>query len=40
MDQVHTVLTVLKVVRSVTAEAYREGNAVVNHTMVEIRDVE
>lgn len=38
-DQVHTVLKVLQVVRSVTAETYREGNATVDHSMVEIRDV-
>ena len=39
MDQVHTVLNVLQVVRSATAETYRDGNAVVNHSMVEIRDL-
>lgn len=39
MDQVRTVLKVLQVIRSATAETYREGNATVDHTMVEIRDI-
>jgi hypothetical protein len=38
-DQVHTVLTVLKVLRTVTSEGYVEDGAVVTHTLMEIRDV-
>jgi hypothetical protein len=38
-DQVHTALEVLKVMRSITGETYFEDNALVTHTLVEIRDV-
>jgi len=37
--QVHTVLEVLKVLRYVTSEDYFEDGALVNHTLVEIRDI-
>ncbi len=39
-DQVHTVLEVLKVVRTITGEAYFEDGVLVRHTLVEIRDVD
>ena len=39
VDQVHTVLEVLKVLRTVTSETYVEGDVLVTHTLVEIRDV-
>ena len=38
--QVGTVLEVLKVLRSITSESYVEDDALVTHTLVEIRDVE
>jgi hypothetical protein len=40
LDQVHVVLHVLKVFRSVTAEVYQQGKATVTHAHVEIRDIE
>ena len=40
MDQVHTVLKALKVIRAVTVQGYREDNAMVHHTLVEIRDID
>jgi len=40
VSQVHTVLEVLKVLRCVTSEDYFEDGALVNHTLVEIRDIE
>lgn len=40
MDQVRTVLKVLKVLRAVTVETRIEGDAVVTHSLVEIRDIE
>jgi hypothetical protein len=39
-EQVHTVLEVLKVLRRVTSESYFEGDALVTHSLLEIRDVE
>ncbi len=39
-DQVHILLDVLKVVRSVTNETYLENDVLVNHTLLEIHDVE
>ena len=39
LDQVHTVLDVLKVVRNVTVQTYMEGDALVSHAEIEIRDV-
>ncbi len=39
VEQVHTAVEVLKTVRSVTSESYAEGEALVNHTQLEIRDV-
>lgn len=38
-SQVHTVLEVLKVLRSVTSESYFEDGALVTHTLTRIRDV-
>jgi hypothetical protein len=40
LDQVHMVLQVLKTLRQVTQETYLEGNALVTHVLVEIRDIE
>jgi hypothetical protein len=40
VDQVHTVVDVLKTLRSVTNETYLEDGALVNHTLVEVRDLE
>ena len=40
LDQVHVVIRVLKVCRSVTAEVYQQGKATVTHAHVEIHDVE
>ena len=40
LGQVHTVLDVLKVFRTVTTQTYVEGDAMVNHAEVEIRDVD
>ena len=37
--QVHTVLDVLKVLRTVTSERYIEDGVMVGHTLVEIRDI-
>jgi len=39
LEQVHTAMEVLKTVRSITSESYTEGEAMVNHTQIEIRDV-
>jgi hypothetical protein len=39
MQQVHTVLEVLKVLRTVTVESYAEGDALVSHAITEIHDV-
>ncbi len=39
-EQVHTVLEVLKVIRTITSEAYFDGDVLVQHTLVEIRDIE
>jgi hypothetical protein len=39
LDQVHTVLEVLQVLRTITTEGYFEGPALVSHTLVEYRDV-
>jgi hypothetical protein len=38
-QQVHTGLEVLKALRSITSERYMEGEALVNHTLMEIHDV-
>lgn len=38
-QQVHTLLEVLKVFRSVTSETYIEGDATVTHAMIDIEDV-
>jgi len=40
MPQVRTVLNVLKCLRSITSETYREGDALVTHTLVEVRDLD
>ena len=40
VDQVHTAVDVLKVLRNVSNETYFEDGALVNHTFVEIRDLE
>ncbi|MGO8690384.1 MAG: hypothetical protein ACLQLG_12185 [Thermoguttaceae bacterium] len=39
LDQAHTVLDVLKVVRTIVSQTYLEGDAMVSHTEIEIRDV-
>ena len=39
LGQVHTVLEVLKVVRTVTTQTYLEGDVTVHHAEIEIRDV-
>ena len=39
LDQVHTALDVLKVLRTITNESYLEGDVLVQHTLVELRDV-
>jgi hypothetical protein len=39
VDQVHTVVDVLKTLRSVTNETYHEDGALVNHTLLEIHDL-
>jgi hypothetical protein len=38
-DQVHTVLDVLKALRSISDESYFENGALVNHTLTEVHDV-
>jgi len=38
--QVKTVLDVLKVVQTITSETYVEGDAMVSHTLIEMKDVE
>lgn len=40
MDQVRVVLKVLKVIPAITGETYREGDALVTHTLVEVRDID
>lgn len=40
VEQVHTAVDVLKAVRSITDESYLEDEALVHHTLLEIRDVE
>jgi hypothetical protein len=40
MDQVHTVLEVLKVIRTCTVESYMEDGALVSHSLMEVRDIE
>jgi len=40
MDQVRVVLKLLKVIPSITGESYREDDALVTHTLVEIRDID
>ncbi len=40
LGQVHTALDVLKVLRNITNESYLDGDALVHHTLVEVRDVE
>jgi hypothetical protein len=40
LNQVHTVLEVLQVLRTITTEGYFEGPALVSHTLVEYRDVQ
>jgi hypothetical protein len=39
LDQVHTVLDVLKTLRAATDESYVEGDALVHHALLEIRDL-
>ena len=39
MEQVHTVLDVLKTMRSITMESYLEDGVLVSHSLVEIRDI-
>ncbi len=39
LDQAHTVLDVLKVVRTIVSQTYLEGDAMVSHAEIEIRDV-
>ncbi len=39
LEQVHTGLEVLGALRSITSESYLEDEAMVNHTLMEIRDV-
>ncbi len=39
LEQVHTAVEVLKTVRGITSESYTEGEAMVKHTQIEIRDV-
>jgi len=38
-DQVRTVLSVLKTMRTITAENYVEDGLMVTHSLVEIRDI-
>ena len=38
-DQVHAAVDVLKVLRTITGESYLEDGVLVNHTLLEIRDV-
>jgi hypothetical protein len=40
LDQVHTGVSVLKTLRSITSEIYLEDGVLVNHTLVEIHDLE
>jgi hypothetical protein len=39
IQQAHTILEVLKTLRSVTCESYADGDALVSHAITEIRDV-
>jgi hypothetical protein len=39
-DQVRTVLSVLKTMRTITAESYLEDGLLVTHSLVEIRDID
>jgi hypothetical protein len=39
-DQVHTVVDVLKAMRTITNETYTEDGALVNHTLVEVHDID
>jgi hypothetical protein len=39
LDQVHTAVDVLKVIRSVSVEMYLENDVLVHHAQIEIRDV-
>jgi hypothetical protein len=40
VDQVHTAVDVLKALRTITDESYLEDGVLVNHTLVEIHDLE
>ena len=40
VDQVHTALGVLKVLRTISSQCYFEDGALVSHALVELRDVE
>jgi hypothetical protein len=40
LEQVHTVVDVLKALRTVTNESFLEDGVLVNHTLVEVRDLE
>ncbi len=40
VDQIHTTLDVLKVLRTISGQCYFEDGALVSHTLVELRDVE
>jgi len=40
VEQVHTVLDVLKVLRTVTAETHFDRGAMITHTLTEIRDLD
>jgi hypothetical protein len=39
IPQVHTVLEVLKTLRTVTCESYADGDALITHAITEIHDV-
>lgn len=39
MDQLHTVLDVLKTIRTCTFESYFEGDVLVTHSFMEVRDI-
>ena len=39
-DQVYVVIEVLKAVRSISSESHLEGDVLVNHTLMEIQDIE
>ncbi len=40
LDQVETVLKVLKTVRGITSQCYIQGDATVTHTLMEVRDIQ